>query len=202
MSISKKLIKKLEEAKVKHEIVCHKKVFTAFDAAATLKVKLEQVVKSLLIKAGKDFYLALLPANRNLDFKKLSKVLNVDVKKVSIPKEKVMTQKYKVKPGAMSAFGSVYKIPVVLDKSLIKVRDGIFSSGSFVESLRIKTKDYLHLENPVIGIFSVAKKYKKPKQAKTPSTSSLDKLGTSLRAGKKSKPKTKPKAKPKARKRK
>lgn len=163
MPISKKLLKKLEEAGIKHEIINHRKVFTALDAAATLKVKLEQVVKSLLIKVDKDFYLALLPANKNLDLKKLAKSLSVPQKKVSIPKEKVMKTKFKVKPGAMSAFGSIYKIPVIVDKSLMKVRDGIFSSGSFVESLRIKTKDYLKFEEPIEANFSVAKKIKKSK---------------------------------------
>ena len=167
MAISKKLLAKLSESKTEHEVVGHRKVFTAFDAAATLKVTLEQVVKSLLVKAGKDFYLALLPANKNLDFKKLAKVLNVDVKKISIPKEKVMSEKFKVKPGAISAFGSLHKIPVVVDTSLTKVKEAVFSSGSFVESIKMKVKDYLTLENPVMGNFSVIKKIKKPKVQKS-----------------------------------
>jgi len=166
MPISKTLLKKLNESKIKHEIVNHRKVFTALDVAATLKVKLEQVVKSLLIKADKDFYLALLPANKNLDLKKLAKALGIPLKKISIPKEKIMTTKFKVKPGAMSAFGSIYKLPVIVDKSLIKVRDGIFSSGSFIESFRMKIKDYLKFEKPLEGNFSVAKKIKKSKTNK------------------------------------
>ncbi len=183
MPISKKLLKKLEEAKVAHEVVGHKKVFTALDVAATLKVKLEQVVKSLLVKAGKDHYLALLPANKNLDFKKLAKVLGVDYKKVSIPKERVMADKFKVKPGAMSAFGSFHKIPVVIDSGLVKAREAIFSSGSFVESIRMKVKDYLNLENPVVGSFGAARKVKSsPPSLKLPPPQKL--RGTGRRAGK------------------
>ena len=161
MPLTKKLLGKLNDSKVQYEVVGHKKVFTAFDAAATLKVKLEEVAKSLLVKAGKDFYLALLPANKNLDFKKLAKVLNVEVTKLAIHKEKVMTAKFKIKPGTMSAFGSLYKIPVVVDNSLIKIKTAVFSSGSFVESIKMKVKDYLALENPVTGNFAVAKKSKK-----------------------------------------
>jgi len=170
MPLTKKLLGKLNDSKVQYEVVGHKKVFTAFDAAATLKVKLEEVAKSLLVKAGKDFYLALLPANKNLDFKKLAKVLNVEVTKLAIPKEKVMTSKFKIKPGTMSAFGSLYKIPVVVDNSLIKIKTAVFSSDSFVESLKMKVKDYLMLENPVKGNFSVAKKIKKEKKHESKKT--------------------------------
>ena len=168
MPISQKLLDKLGQAKAQFEIVGHRQVFTAFDAAATLKVKLGEVVKSLLVKVGKDFYLALLPADKNLDFKKLSKVLNVQVSKISIPKEKVMTAAFKVKPGAISAFGSLYKIPVVVDQSLTKVKTAVFSSGSFVESLRLKVKDFLAVENPVLGNFTVARKINKPKRLARP----------------------------------
>src|SRR3989338_5189114 len=102
MPINKKLLNHLEQNKIKHEVVSHKKVFTAVDAAATLKVKLEQVVKSLLVKAGNNFYLALLPASKNLDLSKLARFLKVKSEAVKLPKEKVMAEKFKVKPGAIT----------------------------------------------------------------------------------------------------
>jgi len=165
MTISKKLIDHLN--KTKHEIIGHKKVFTAYDAAATLKVKLEQVVKVLLVKIDKKYVLALLAASQNLDFKKLAKIFKVSSNKVSIPKEKVMTQQFKVKPGAISAFGSIYKVPVVLEKSLNKVKEAIFPSGSFTESIRMKVVDFINLEQPQVMVFGAAKKFKvKSKKSK------------------------------------
>ena len=166
MSISPKITKKLAESKVPHEIVPHKKVFTAYDAAATLKVKLEQVIKPLLIKAEKDYHLVLLPAHKNLDFKKLAKLLKVNISKIQLPKEKVMTDIFKVKPGAISAFGSVHQLPVLVEKDLLKLKEAIFPSGSFVESIKMKVKDYMNLEKPTIGVFGIAKKIKKSKPAK------------------------------------
>ncbi|MBU1130684.1 YbaK/EbsC family protein [Patescibacteria group bacterium] len=167
MAIAKTLLNKLGEQKVEHQVVNHKKVYTAFDAAATLKVKLGEVVKSLLVKVGRDFYLALVAADKNLDLKKLAKVLNVSQSKLSIPKEKVMSEKFKVKPGAISAFGSIHKIPVVIDQSLSKLKEGIFSSGSFTESIKMKVRDYLNLENPVVGNFSAIRKITKQKKSRT-----------------------------------
>ena len=158
MTIAKKLIDHLN--RTDHEIISHKKVFTAYDAAATLKVKLEQVVKVLLVKIDKNYVLALLPASQNLDFKKLAKILKVSSSKVSIPKEKVMTQQFKVKPGAISAFGSIYKVPVVLEKSLSKAKEAIFPSGSFMESIKMKVKDFINLEQPQLAVFGAVKKFK------------------------------------------
>lgn len=163
MSISPKITNKLKEGKIKHEVVPHKKVFTAYDVAATLKVKLEQVIKPLLIKVDKEFQLALLPAHQNLDFKKIAKIFKVQLKKIQLPKEKVMTEKFKVKPGAISAFGSIHKLPVIVEKDLLKLKEAIFPSGSFTDSIEMKVKDYLKLEQPRIGIFGVVKKIKKLK---------------------------------------
>ena len=50
-----KLVKYLEKAGVKHEIIEHKTVYTAYDAAATMKKKLNEIAKSLFIKADKDY---------------------------------------------------------------------------------------------------------------------------------------------------
>ena len=114
--ISKKLLKILEESKTKHEIVEHRTVYTAYDAAATMHVKLNQIAKSLLVKMNKPlehgkkpYAIVIVPADKNIDLKKLPKIMStsdVRITKVNIPKEGVMKSQFKVKPGAMSAFGS------------------------------------------------------------------------------------------------
>ena len=75
-----------------------------------------------------------------------------------------MKTHFKVKPGAMSAFGSFYKISVFVDKSL--KNEVIFSSGEFTESIKMKVVDFVKLENVKAGNFSVAKKIKKIKRNK------------------------------------
>ncbi|MBU4332375.1 YbaK/EbsC family protein [Patescibacteria group bacterium] len=164
MPISKKLKTYLDANKIKHEILKHKKVFTAYDAAQTLREDLQKIVKSLLVKADKQYYIVSVPANMNLDFKKLAKALKV--KKVDITKEKDMVKICKVKPGAMHAFGSLYKIPVLVDRGLMKVKEAIFASGDFMESVRMKAKDYADLESAALGSFGAVKATKTPASAK------------------------------------
>lgn len=170
--MNKKLLKKIEESKLKYEVVKHRKVFTAYDAAATLKVKLNTIAKSLLVKMNKPlehgqkpYSIVIVGADKNIDLKKLAKVMStkeVRITKVEIPKENIMKTQFKVKPGAMSAFGSLYKIPVFVDKALKD--EAVFSSGEFTESIKMKVKDFMVLENVKAGNFSVAKKIKKLKK--------------------------------------
>ena len=165
-----KLVKYLDEHGVKHEILEHRTVYTAIDAAATMKKKLNEIAKSLLIKADKDYYLVLLPADYNLDFNKLGRCIGLQtgkpVKVVKIPGEAIMTKVFKVKAGAMSAFGQLHKLPVVMDKGLAKAKKAVFSSGSFNHSVEMAVKDFVKLEEAVLGSFGKKKKVKKPRVIK------------------------------------
>ncbi|MFA6271867.1 MAG: YbaK/EbsC family protein [Patescibacteria group bacterium] len=167
MPISKKLLGSLDENKTKYEIIEHKKVYTAFDLANTLKLKLSEIAKTLLVKTEKEYYLVVLPAHYRLDLTKLKKILNA--KKITIAKENVMQKVFKVKPGAITPFGFIHKTKVVMDKSLNKSTRVLLGSGSFKESIAMKVKDYVKMVDPIQGIF--AKRFMsdiiiKPKQSK------------------------------------
>src|SRR3989344_4354597 len=165
MAIPKQIINYLDKRGAKYAIVTHRKVYTAYDAAQTLKKKLDEIVKNLLIKTNKGFILVLLPASKRLDLNKLKKLMNAKgkgIKKVEIPKEGVMVRIFKVKPGALPAFGSFNDLEVYMDKSLQKVKKAIFSSGSFTDSIEMALKEFEKLEKPIVGLFSEAKKFKKP----------------------------------------
>ena len=139
-----KLAKYLADNKIKHKILQHKIVYTAYDAAATTKRKLAETVKTLLVLADKGFYLVLLPADQKLDVKKLAKLISQTsgkvVKKVTIPGEKVMEKVLKVKAGAMSAFGGIHKLPVIMDKSLTKVKKAILGNFGIKKKIKLVVK--------------------------------------------------------------
>lgn len=151
MAIPKKLLTHLDKNKIKYEILKHKTVFTAYDLAQTMKKKLQEIAKTLLVKVDKKYYLVVLPAHYKLDFGKLKKTLKA--KKVEIAKEKEMQTKFKVKPGAITPFGKIHKLEVFADKSLVKLQHAIFQAGSFTESLHMKVKDFLKSEEAKTGDF-------------------------------------------------
>lgn len=161
MAIPQKTKAYLDKKLAKYDELSHRTVYTAYDAAQTLKRELREIAKGLLIAADKAYVIAVIPANMRLDLGKLRKALQV--KKVSIPNEKLMVKVIKVKPGAMTAFGGLHKIEVVVDKSLLKTKEIILSAGSMTDSVRMKAKDYIELEQAKLASFAKSGGYKPPK---------------------------------------
>ena len=127
MAILKGLQNLLEKSGVKHEVIDHKTVYTALDSAETQHIKPQEVVKTLVMKiSSKKHVLALIPANKNLDKKKLLKEVNVWLKKegektvkaVEFAKEAWMKKNVKGKIGATVPFGSLEKMTTFTDKNL------------------------------------------------------------------------------------
>lgn len=142
MKIPAKITNFITKNKLKHEIIKHRTVYTAYDLSQTLKRKMNEVTKTLIVKADKAYVMVVLPASRQVDFKALKKILAA--KKVEIGQEKLMAKLFKVKPGAISPYHAVLnKMPLVIDKTLLKAQKVVVQAGSFEESLHIKTKDFL-----------------------------------------------------------
>ncbi len=156
MAIPKKILNYLKKNKIKFERVVHKTVYTAYDLAQTLKEKLNKIAKSIIIKTEKGYSILVLPASRVADLKKLKKFLKA--KKIEIAKEKVMKDFFKIKPGTITPFATLHKkVPLYIDKALLKVKEILVNAGSYTDSLRLKVKDLLKLEKPIKGDFSKKK---------------------------------------------
>ncbi len=162
IKLPKKLLKHLESRKVKHNVLEHRTVYTAIDVANTMQRKMDEIVKSLLVKADRYYYIVCLPANDNLDFKKLKKaiekIVGAKVKTIEIPKEETMQKILKIKEEGTSAFGSFYKLPVLIDIKLTKLKKAIFSSGGFNHSIEMALTDFIKLENAILENFGIKKK--------------------------------------------
>lgn len=156
MPIPAKVTNHLDKNKVKYDVVPHKTVFTVYDLAQTTKEKMNTIAKTLLVKADKTYHLVVLPAHRRLNLAAIKKLTNA--KTVILAKEKDMVTKFKMKPGAMTPFGSLHKVAVILDRGLLKTTKVLMGAGSFTESLRVKVKDYVKSEQPTVGNISEAAK--------------------------------------------
>lgn len=158
MAIPKSTKNYLDKKLAKYDELSHRTVYTAYDAAQTLKRELREIAKGLLVATDKAYVIAVIPANMRLDLGKLKKALQV--KKVSIPNEKLMVKVIKVKPGSMTAFGGLHKVEVVVDKSLLKTKEIILSAGSLTDSVRMRVKDYIELEQAKLASFAKSGGYK------------------------------------------
>ncbi|OGY44868.1 MAG: hypothetical protein A2729_05615 [Candidatus Buchananbacteria bacterium RIFCSPHIGHO2_01_FULL_39_14] len=60
----------------------------------------------------------------------------------------------------MTAFGGLHQIEVWVDKSLLKTKDIIISAGSFTDSVRMKVKDFIEMEQAKLANFAKSGGYK------------------------------------------
>lgn len=170
MSISKKILNYLKKKEYKYEIIEHKTTYTAFDTAQTTrkkerKMKLEEVVKTLVVKANGDYLLALVPAVKKLDKKKLLKIVNADrkrkkltlVKSVDLAKEAWMRKSIPGKVGATPPFKELTGLNIYIDAALARQKSLYVGSGEYEYSIKISAKQYLKNEEAVKGSFSAKK---------------------------------------------
>ena len=156
--------KKVEEFFKKNpapaELINHKTVFTAYYKAATLKLKPAAIAKVLVLKADKDLVMALISADRNLDFDKLQKA--VKAKKVGFVKEALIKEKFKgVDPGAIPPLCALWRMKVFADRTLMGQTKIILSAGSYEWSLKMTPAAFKKITpDLVIGNFSKAKEKK------------------------------------------
>ena len=152
MAIAAKLKKYLDSNKVKYKALKHKLAYTAQEIAAAQEVPGKQVVKSVLVKAGDKFVLAVLPAIHLIDAKKLKTVLKCKSIKIATEKdiEKVIPD---YKPGAMPPFGNLFGLETYVDKMLKEDVEIVFNGGTHKDTVKMKYADFEKLAKPKISDF-------------------------------------------------
>ena len=140
MELFEKIITLLDENKVEYTLTEHLPVFTSEEAAAVRKdFSLHQGAKAMVLKIVNSqlpidncFVMCVLPGDRKIDFKKLKSVLGGR----------------DVKIGAVSPFGNLSDLKVLLDESIYDNEEIVFNAGDHCKSVKMKLSDYLRLVSP------------------------------------------------------
>ena len=153
------LAKHLARAGFRHLPVEHRKVFTAYDTAMTTRTPLEQVAKNVVVKAGNALHLLVVPAHHQIDFRAVAKQLGVGANKIKIVTEQAIAKAAGLSKGkGLSSFGSMYKLPVLVEKDLLKAKEALFAAGTFTHSVRAKVRDFVDAEGATVAKFGKVNK--------------------------------------------
>ncbi|PIP23198.1 MAG: hypothetical protein COX90_02995 [Candidatus Nealsonbacteria bacterium CG_4_10_14_0_2_um_filter_38_17] len=148
MPIPNSILKFLEKNGVRYDTIDHRTVYTAYDKAATLKVRPNIIGKTLVLKVDNDLTLVMISGNKNLDKNKLKKAINTWrkktgqklVKKIDFVSERLIKNKFKgVKLGTLPPFGNLWGMPTFIDKSLFAHKKIFINSGDYELSLKINS---------------------------------------------------------------
>jgi len=154
MPILTKLREFLDANKVAYSVHSHPTAYTAQEIAALQHISGRQLVKAVMVKAGANFVMLALPADRRVDFERLKKTLGVtDVRLAEESEFRDLFPGSEV--GAMPPFGNIYELPVYVDRSLEKEPEIVFNAGTHTLTAKMTFRDYVQLVQPVMAEFTV-----------------------------------------------
>ena len=152
MAISQRLKAFLDGAKVKYTAAKHPVVYTAQEIAAAQHIPGRQLAKCVLVKIEKGQVLAVLPASHLIDIPRLKTLLGA--KTLSIAKEADIKALFPdVEVGAMSPFGNLYGVTVVVDRTLGDAPAIAFNAGSHTDTIKMRSDDFARLVKAKTGAF-------------------------------------------------
>ena len=143
----------LAEKKVPFEVLEHEETFDAQHMAHAIHVSGHHVAKTVLLRAGEDYVVAVLPASLNLDLDKAAELVGVD--NVELATEVEISEKCPdCEMGALPPFGSQYQMKTIFDESMTSDEEIVFEGTNHHESIRMNLGDFQKLEQPIVGSFS------------------------------------------------
>ena len=196
MAISGTLKAFLDGQHIPYAAQKHPAVYTAQEIAAAQHVPGRQLAKSVLLSTSAGPVLAVLPAIHRVNFGKLKTLLGA--KRVSLASEADIKQAFPdVDVGAMSVFGQLYRVPVVVDESLAGSDDIVCNAGTHTDTIKVRYRDFARAVKPAVGAFGMPVPGQSPKASKKKKAASK----TTKKPAPKKKPARKPAKRPTRRKR-
>jgi Ala-tRNA(Pro) deacylase len=144
----------LKEQNVEFELISHRDTYDAQRMAATVHYSGREVAKTVLLRADGDTYVvAVLPANRTIDFERASLLLGDS--KVELATEVEISQHCPdCEFGALPPFGSQYGMKTLVDESLAEDEKIVFEGNTHHEAFRLSFVDFQRIEEPLLGSFT------------------------------------------------
>jgi len=201
MAVSNTLKAFLSASKVPHTVAKHPVAYTAQELAAASHVPGRHMAKCVLVNTDRGPMLAVLPAIYRIDFKRLKAAAGV--KTASIATEGDIKARFPdVEVGAMSPFGNLYQLPVVVERTLEESEEMVFNAESHTDTITMRYRDFARLVPHKTGAFgqpfgeAPRGKPKKSKRA-TPARRAGARSASSRRAKSRSSPaKKRPRSRP------
>lgn len=143
MSISPKLQSYLDRRGVWYEKVPHVRAMGAAEAAHAAEVDDDRMAKAVLVRAGDEYMLAVVPASRHVRFDQLQRWLG---KPVRLAEEDESVSLFPdCELGAIPPIGRAFDLETVMDESLNVADDVYFEAGDHRTLVHMRADDWRKL---------------------------------------------------------
>jgi Ala-tRNA(Pro) deacylase len=127
--------------------------YTAQGAAATMRISGKELAKTVVLWAGEEMILAVLPAPNHVRLDKLAAEVG---KPVRLATEQEFSSLFPdCELGAMPHLGSLYNLPAyVVDESLAADEAIVFNAGTHRDAIRMRYDDFVRVAKPTVCSFA------------------------------------------------
>jgi len=154
MALLERLRVFLDQNQVAYTHTVHPLAYTAREVAAAEHLPAREVAKTVVFMGDNGYRMAVLPANRLVDFQELRTILGFSHARLATEQE--LAQLFPdCELGAMPPFGNLYGIPVYVDSALLEDEMIACNGGTHRDVVHLKMSDYKRLVAP--GIVSLSR---------------------------------------------
>ncbi len=143
MSIATRIADYLAQHQVNYETLKHESAASLIQAAKSLKLSEQTVLRALVLKAGEQLACAVLPLTYMVDFKALEQATGKQYEPVAVLSVADIFQDCEA--GVVPALARLYGIETFYDRQLLNMQSIVFEAGASDALLRINTEDFLAL---------------------------------------------------------
>jgi Ala-tRNA(Pro) deacylase len=118
----------LDEQRIDYETIEHEQTFSSAEEARAAGVAPDHAAKTVLLREGDDYRLAVIPASHRLDLHKAREILGASGKLRLATEEEMATDFEAFEVGALPPFGPLVPAPEVADRRLLE-HDRVLCTG-------------------------------------------------------------------------
>ncbi len=133
----------LDQRQVNYEVLIHPPVSSLMQAAQSLAIPEDHIIRAVVLKADDQFTIAVLPLGRMLDFSALTQVTGRKFEPVPVA---MVTDIFPdCEAGMVPPLGSLYQLDTYCDSSVQQMQQVVFEAGSRRAFIRVKGRDFAAL---------------------------------------------------------
>ena len=141
----------LDRNNVSFELLPHYTTYEAQKMAQAVHVSGHHVAKTVMLRIGESeqHVVVVLPASHKVDFDEARNVFGVEQVELATEAE-ISRHCPDCDVGALPPFGSQYDMKTAIDQALTRDEEIVFEGNTHSEAIRMKTADFIELENPQV----------------------------------------------------
>jgi Ala-tRNA(Pro) deacylase len=148
MAIAITLQEYLQNRDVDYEVIDHQRTDSTLRSSQAIRIKGDQMAKSVLLGDDESYLLAVVPASFRLRLREIERLTG---RKLQLISEAEISEAFAdCETGSIPPLGQVYGIETLLDRHLIAAPEIYFESGDHGKLIHMNSKTFLKLEEDAL----------------------------------------------------